>query len=77
MFFVVLRCHTPSSDIPATKATQATKQRKAWAWITAPEFAAIRVEFAQMRAEFEALAAEYLHDNVLRQDFLMTRAVKI
>jgi SAM-dependent methyltransferase len=32
---------------------------------------------AQMRAEFEALAAEYLHDNILRQDFLMTRAEKI
>jgi len=32
---------------------------------------------AQLRAEFESLAAEYLHDNVLRQDFLMTRAVKI
>jgi SAM-dependent methyltransferase len=31
----------------------------------------------QLRSEFEALASEYLHDNVLRQDYLMTRAVKI
>lgn len=29
------------------------------------------------RREYEALAAEYLADNVLRQDFLMTRATKI
>ena len=32
---------------------------------------------AQLRAEFEALAAEYVDDNLLRQDYLMTRAVKL
>ena len=32
---------------------------------------------AQLRAEFEALAAEYVDENVLRQDYLMTRAVKL
>jgi ubiquinone/menaquinone biosynthesis C-methylase UbiE len=31
----------------------------------------------QLRKEFEALAAEYLEDNLLRQDYLMTRATKI
>lgn len=29
------------------------------------------------RREYEALAAEYLEDNVLRQDYLMTRGVKV
>jgi SAM-dependent methyltransferase len=32
---------------------------------------------AQLRSEFEALAAEYVDENVLRQDYLMTRAVKL
>ncbi len=32
---------------------------------------------AQARAEFEALTAAYVHDNILRQDYLMTRAVKL
>lgn len=31
----------------------------------------------QFRREFEALAAEYLEDNFLRQDYLLTRATKI
>jgi SAM-dependent methyltransferase len=31
----------------------------------------------QLRSEFEALAAEYLQDNILQQDYLMTRAVKL
>jgi SAM-dependent methyltransferase len=31
---------------------------------------------AAFRAEFDALAAEYFHDNIVRQDFLMTRAIK-
>jgi hypothetical protein len=31
----------------------------------------------QLRREGEALAAEYLEDNLLRQDYLMTRATKI
>jgi ubiquinone/menaquinone biosynthesis C-methylase UbiE len=31
----------------------------------------------QFRREFDALAAEYFEDNILRQDFLMTRATKI
>ena len=38
---------------------------------TAPE------KLDQLRREAEALAAEYLEDNLLRQDFLMTRATKI
>jgi SAM-dependent methyltransferase len=33
-------------------------------------------KLAQFRKEFEALAAEYLEDNVLRQDYLLTRATK-
>jgi SAM-dependent methyltransferase len=32
---------------------------------------------AQLRAEFEALTAEYVDENILRQDYLMTRAVKL
>jgi SAM-dependent methyltransferase len=32
---------------------------------------------AQVRSEFEALTAEYVDENVLRQDYLLTRAVKI
>ena len=31
----------------------------------------------RFRKEFEALSAEYLEDNVLRQDYLMTRATKV
>jgi ubiquinone/menaquinone biosynthesis C-methylase UbiE len=31
----------------------------------------------ELRKEGEALAAEYLEDNILRQDYLMTRATKI
>jgi SAM-dependent methyltransferase len=31
----------------------------------------------QLRSEFEALAAEYVDENVLRQDYLLTRAVKL
>jgi hypothetical protein len=31
----------------------------------------------QFRKESEALMSEYLEDNVLRQDYLMTRATKI
>jgi SAM-dependent methyltransferase len=32
---------------------------------------------AQLRSEFEALAAEYVEDNILQQDYLMTRGVKL
>jgi len=32
---------------------------------------------AQFRKEYDALASEYFEDNLLRQDFLMTRATKI
>lgn len=31
----------------------------------------------QFRREYDALAGEYFEDNLLRQDFLMTRAIKI
>ena len=31
---------------------------------------------AQFRREYEALAAPYFEDNVLRQDYLLTRALK-
>jgi hypothetical protein len=31
----------------------------------------------QFRREYEALASEYFQDNILRQDFLMTRATKL
>jgi SAM-dependent methyltransferase len=34
-------------------------------------------KLAEFRKEFEALAAEYLDDNVLRQDYLLTRATKV
>jgi SAM-dependent methyltransferase len=33
-------------------------------------------KLAAFRSEFEALAAEYLEDNVVRQDYLLTRATK-
>ena len=33
-------------------------------------------KLATLRAELEALLAEYFEDNLLRQDFLMTRAIK-
>lgn len=32
---------------------------------------------ANFRAEFDALAAQYFDDNIVRQDFLMSRAVKV
>jgi hypothetical protein len=31
----------------------------------------------QFRREYEALAEEYFEDNLLRQDYLITRATKI
>jgi len=34
-------------------------------------------KLAEFRREFEALVAEYLDQNILRQSFLMTRAVKV
>jgi SAM-dependent methyltransferase len=34
-------------------------------------------QLAEFRREFETLAAEYFSDNVLRQDYLLTRATKI
>jgi len=34
-------------------------------------------KLAQLRAEFEALASEYLEENILRQDYLLTRATKL
>ena len=34
------------------------------------------LRLAQFREEFDALAAQYFHDNFVRQDFLMSRAVK-
>jgi SAM-dependent methyltransferase len=35
------------------------------------------VKLSQFRAEYEALVEEYLEDNVVRQDYLLTRAVKL
>jgi len=32
---------------------------------------------ADLRREFDTLAAEYLRDNVVRQDYLLTRATKV
>ena len=32
---------------------------------------------AAFRAEYDAMTAEYLDDNLVRQGFLLTRAVKI
>jgi hypothetical protein len=34
------------------------------------------VRLAALRQEYEALVEEYLHDNCVRQDYLMTRATK-
>jgi hypothetical protein len=34
-------------------------------------------KLATFRAEYDALAAEYFSENIMRMDFLMTRAVKI
>ena len=31
----------------------------------------------QFRGEYDALASEYFEDNLLRQDYLITRATKI
>jgi len=33
-------------------------------------------KLAEFRAEYDALVAEYLEDNLIRQDYLMTRATK-
>ena len=35
------------------------------------------VRLAEFRREAEALVAEYFEDNIVRQDYLMTRATKI
>jgi SAM-dependent methyltransferase len=34
-------------------------------------------KLAELRSEFEALSAEYLENNVLRQDYLLTRATRV
>jgi hypothetical protein len=34
-------------------------------------------KLAAFRAEYEALIAEYHEDNIVRQDYLLTRAIKI
>jgi SAM-dependent methyltransferase len=34
-------------------------------------------KLAAFRREYDALAAEYLEDNIIRQDYLMTRATKV
>ena len=39
--------------------------------------AADAARLATFRAEFDALATQYFHDNFVRQDFLMSRAVKL
>ncbi len=31
---------------------------------------------SEFRREFDAVIAEYIHDNVVRQDYLLTRATK-
>ena len=36
-----------------------------------------RARLSEFRREFEALVAEYLQDNVVRQDYLLTRATKL
>ena len=33
-------------------------------------------KLAAFRREYDALAAEFFHENVMRQDYLMTRATK-
>ena len=35
------------------------------------------VRLTQLRAEYEAITAEYVDENILRQDYLLTRAVKL
>jgi hypothetical protein len=35
------------------------------------------VRLAQLRSEFEAITSEYVDENILQQDYLMTRAVKL
>jgi hypothetical protein len=34
-------------------------------------------ELIAFRREFEEIATQYFHDNVVRQDYLMTRATKV
>ena len=34
-------------------------------------------KLAAFRREYEALAAEYFDDNIIRQDYLLTRATKV
>lgn len=34
-------------------------------------------KLAAYRREYESLAAEYLKENIIRQDYLLTRATKI
>jgi hypothetical protein len=34
-------------------------------------------KLALFRAEYDALIAQYLNDNIVRMDFLMSRAVKV
>jgi hypothetical protein len=34
-------------------------------------------QLAAFRRDYEALVADYLRDNVVRQDYLLTRATKV
>ena len=36
-----------------------------------------RARLTQFRREYDALIAPYFEDNIVRQDYLLTRAVKV
>jgi SAM-dependent methyltransferase len=57
----------------------ATMERTAGPVLRAVEILAATdpVRLAEFRREVEAMVAEYFEDNIVRQDYLMTRAVKI
>jgi hypothetical protein len=35
------------------------------------------VKLTEFRREYRALATEYFEDNIIRQDYLLTRAIKV
>jgi hypothetical protein len=61
---------------PAHHRTNAEKSAGALVRLVSTLSESDPVKLEQFRREYDALAAEYFDDNLLRQDYLITRATK-
>ena len=76
---VVLDAARMNFPVLSTKIHRANSERTVGPLVKLVEAlsASDPARLAQFRAEAEGLTAEYLEDNILRQDYLLTRATKI